>query len=600
MTLPGNPGNGINRPGGGGAVTLPGNRPGGGFPGNGNGNGNGNRPNFPGLGERPVTLPGVVGNRPGGGGHFPGEVNRPGINRPGGGGNNVVNRPGGGNIVGGGNNIGSGGNNVNVSNRPVNINTNVINNNFTSNNFTNVSNVGNRYGGGNRYVDHGGWFGGNGGYYGNRWGGGGWGGNYYRPGHGGYYGGWGGGWARPYYGNWYRGSWGSSSAFWTGFGVGALTGFGVNALFNSYPSYGYTYAVGNYFPTWSVPTYTTWGLTPLTTSVYSGYANPYYVAQPVVAAQPVEAAPVYDYSQPIVATGPPPEPAVTETAEGIFGDARNSFIAGDYNRALAQVDQALRKTSNVPVMHEFRALTLFALKRYDEAAAVAYAVLSAGPGWNWSTLVGLYPDVETYTNQLRALEAQARTRTDSAPVQFLLAYHYMVQGHSEEAAAEFQTVAELQPKDALSSSFAKALSMKQQIAANAVAQLATAPTLTPAGASDRRERRGLGQDPNQAAAQDVPPPPPPPEAMAGQWKAAPGPGVQIALSLEKDGAFKWEVDENGKKQTLEGRAGFQDGMLALDPGNGPPLVGKVVQTGDTFTFRPSGVPESAPSLTFKR
>ena len=44
-------------------------------------------------------------------------------------------------------------------------------------------------------------------------------------------------------------------------------------------------------------------------------------------------------------------------------------------------------------------------QRYDEAAAVAYTVLTAGPGWNWTTLVGLYPDVDTYTNQLRAVEA---------------------------------------------------------------------------------------------------------------------------------------------------------------------------------------------------
>ena len=34
-----------------------------------------------------------------------------------------------------------------------------------------------------------------------------------------------------------------------------------------------------------------------------------------------------------------------------------------------------------------------------------YVVLTAGPGWDWATMVGLYPDVDTYTRQLRALEA---------------------------------------------------------------------------------------------------------------------------------------------------------------------------------------------------
>ena len=45
---------------------------------------------------------------------------------------------------------------------------------------------------------------------------------------------------------------------------------------------------------------------------------------------------------------------------------------------------------------------LFALKRYDEAAAALYAVLSVGPGWDWTTLISLYADPETYTQQLRA------------------------------------------------------------------------------------------------------------------------------------------------------------------------------------------------------
>ena len=57
---------------------------------------------------------------------------------------------------------------------------------------------------------------------------------------------------------------------------------------------------------------------------------------------------------------------------------------------------------NDPTLHEFRRLVLFALDRYDEAAAALYAVLSVGPGWDWTTLISLYGDPETYTQQLRA------------------------------------------------------------------------------------------------------------------------------------------------------------------------------------------------------
>ena len=47
-------------------------------------------------------------------------------------------------------------------------------------------------------------------------------------------------------------------------------------------------------------------------------------------------------------------------------------------------------------------------ERYPEAAAVTYAVLADGPGWDWDTMISLYPGVDAYTGQLRALEAGMR------------------------------------------------------------------------------------------------------------------------------------------------------------------------------------------------
>ena len=224
-----------------------------------------------------------------------------------------------------------------------------------------------------------------------------------------------------------------------------------------YPAYGYSsMGIYDYFPTWGMSTYGAWGLAPVaSTMLYSGYTNPYY--QTVVAAQPAQTTIVYDYSQPINVTSAPPDPKAAESTEQVFSAVRESFKAGDYQRALDLTDQVLKQTPNAPVVHEFRALTLFALRRYDEAAAVAYAVLSAGPGWNWSTLVGLYPDVDTYTNQLRALEAYAQANPGSASPQFLLGYHYLVAGHNDAAAAQFEKVTQLQPNETLSASFVKLL-----------------------------------------------------------------------------------------------------------------------------------------------
>jgi hypothetical protein len=89
--------------------------------------------------------------------------------------------------------------------------------------------------------------------------------------------------------------------------------------------------------------------------------------------------------------------------------------------------------------------------------------------------------------------------------------------------------------------------------------------------------------------------------MAGTWKAQPAPDVSISLTLKEDGAFTWDVDAKGQKQTLEGHAGFKEGTLALLHESGPPLVGKVTQSSpDKFVFSPPGAGDKVPGLTFTR
>ncbi len=286
--------------------------------------------------------------------------------------------------------------------------------------------------------------------------------------------------------------------------------------------------------------------------------------------------------------------------------ARDAFKAGDFQRALDLTDQVLKDTPNVPVVHEFRALCLFALKRFDEAAAVDYAVLSAGPGWNWSTLVGLYPDVDTYTNQLRALEASVRTNPSSPSTQFLLGYHYLVEGHQDAAASQFEKVTQLQPTDQLSASFVKALKK----AAEQPAQVNVATTGQPRGggpATNPAPAPAAGQPPVVAAAkqpqqQQPESPPPPPASLVGTWKAQPSADLSISLTLQADGQFAWEVDTKGQKQTLTGQAGFKDNTLALLQQEGPPLVGKIAEEGgNKFTFSPpAGANAKNPGLTFTR
>ena len=178
-----------------------------------------------------------------------------------------------------------------------------------------------------------------------------------------------------YHHGWVHGGWnghGSSAWGWgaAGWGLGAGLGWGL-------ASWGYgssLYGMG-----------------------YMPYTNPYY-------AEPMLAGAGYDYSQPIDTTIAPPEDAVAAPAVSSFDAARDSFKQGNYDQAFQQAGEALSKTPNDSDLHEFRALCLFALGRFDDCAAALYAVLSVGPGWDWTTLIGLYPDVETYTGQLRPLK----------------------------------------------------------------------------------------------------------------------------------------------------------------------------------------------------
>ena len=172
--------------------------------------------------------------------------------------------------------------------------------------------------------------------------------------------------------------------------------------------------------------------------------------------QPVVAVP-YDYSQPIDTTVAPASATVVDPAMATFDAARGAFKQGDYAQALTQTDAALKTLPSDTALHEFRALCLFALSRYDEAAATLYAVLAVGPGWDWATLIGLYPDVDVYTAQLRALEAYCDANTNAAPPRFVLGYHYLTEGHVDAAATVFKQVVAIMPSDTLSAKLARQL-----------------------------------------------------------------------------------------------------------------------------------------------
>lgn len=113
------------------------------------------------------------------------------------------------------------------------------------------------------------------------------------------------------------------------------------------------------------------------------YVNPYVVTNTTT----VVIEPPVDYSQPL----PPPErhprPGRETTdpatrAAIAFDEGRAAFKRRDYKTALAKADAAIRQLPGDATLHEFRALTLFAMGAYPNAAETIYAVLAVGPGWS--------------------------------------------------------------------------------------------------------------------------------------------------------------------------------------------------------------------------
>ena len=535
---------GMNRPttlpgqlGPGGAATLPGQvRPGVGstkpFP----------TPGGGGLGGS--NRPSLGGDRPGIGGDRPGGFDRPGIaaNRPGIGGN----RPGIGNGIG--NNVGS--------------NNNIGNNLSGGNSFNNFNVNGGGYGGGWGYP------GGFGGGYGNGYGGGwanNWNSGFVNPAHNGWYSGcWNGNW-----GNGYGGGWWSPLAF------GAAT-WGVSSLLGG------------------------WGLGYGSLGYGGGaYENPYYSSMPatVVASQP------YDYSQPVVVNnyitndgdlsnssdaqggaggaaaddnGAAAVPVNNEANKAV-DEALAKFKAGDYAAALAGFDRAVKLSPKDSVIHEVRALTLFALGRYPEAAATLNSVLVSAPGMDWTTISNVYGSVDAYTAHLRKLEDYCRTNPDSASGHFVLGYHYLVGGHADMAAEALKVVVAKQPGDMVAKRLLDAITPPEEPQADQ--------SPTPSG--------------QPAAAATTPAGPE--TDLVGTWKAVSGKDTVI-LTITEDSKFTWQAAPSGRPPVeMTGTIETASDAISLNTEKSGSMAGKVKSKGaDAFDFSLVGAPKEAKPLEFQR
>jgi tetratricopeptide (TPR) repeat protein len=330
-----------------------------------------------------------------------------------------------------------------------------------------------------------------------------------------------------------------------------------------HPGMSYGYWNGNYGAT-GLGGYT--GMVPASGAYgYGGggaYANPYAVGGGQVAAGS-------DYTQPLDTSAAPPDtPPPTDANSSPVGQARQAFANGDYDTALRLTRQALAGMPNDVTLHEFLGLILFAQGKYEDAAAPLYAVLSVGPGWDWTTLISNYSDADVYTGQLRGLEAFVKANPKSAKGQFVLSYHYITQGQPDAAIQHLKAVVALQPDDAVS---ARLLSALQPPAPG-----------EPAAAT-------AGIDPAQ---------------LIGKWSAKAPPDATVTLNLSEGSRFLWEFTPKGQKpMTVTGTFALADGVLTLNGKDAPggPLAGHVaLADARHMSFKAVAGPPDDPGLQFSR
>jgi tetratricopeptide (TPR) repeat protein len=255
-----------------------------------------------------------------------------------------------------------------------------------------------------------------------------------------------------------------------------------------------------------------------------------------------------------------------------FDAARQSLYQGDYAAALASTNKALAALPHDPIIHEFRALVLFAQGKYKEAAAGLYSVLAAGPGWDWTTLSSLYPSVDVYTKQLRALEAELRQHPEESDARFVLAYHYLTMGDKAAAASQLKELYKQMPQD-------KVIESLLLMTAGPEAIGASPPSPEPAKPA-----------PGVSAAD-----------LVGKWGASGEGATKFALELTKDGNFSWTYAKSGKSETVQGVYALDGNVLAMEPQTGGVMLAEVTQPqGGRFGFQLLGAPPGDAGLKFQR
>lgn len=389
--------------------------------------------------------------------------------------------------------------------------------------------------------------------------------------------------------HWHHGHWGGGH--W-----GGAPGWGIGSRPGYRPGYWGGYAGRPWYRPW-YSNAAVWGLgawaigSAYYDSGYAVYTNPYYATSTGY----------YDYSQPLQIVVPPQQivqqgdgsefvvdqaPLSTSAQSSLthLDLARTAFSANDYALAGNELDLAIKEQPTDATLHEFRALVYFAIGDYPKAAGTLYAVLSAGPGWDWTTMSSLYPSVDIYTVQLRALEAYVKANPDIASARFVLAYQYITENYPDAAVRQLKEVVRLQPNDQLAARLIKGLGAEAASSAEP-----TSETILPPAAGPETV------EPRQPDLPDIDP-----EKILGHLTAERTDGTKFTLDLTAEKTFNWSFEQAGKKNEFGGTYTIDGAVLVLERADKATMPGTVTMKDDGFNFKLFGAPDDDPGLDFRR
>ena len=182
------------------------------------------------------------------------------------------------------------------------------------------------------------------------------------------------------------------------------------------------------------------------------------------------------------------------------------------------------------------------------------------------------------------MEEYVAENRNSAAARFLLAYQYMVCGHTDAAATELKAVGGTESEG---------------------------PPVGPVGRHAdaghsrghrrlRRRRRVCRRPARLPQQPGVEPKPVAAAALVGDWKASRPDGATISLKLTQDGHYIWRFDQQGKQQEFSGAYTVADGLLILKKDDTPMMVGQVTPLASGFNFKLPGDNPNDPGLNFTR